>query len=77
VLEPGELAVFLTDGLTEAEAVGGEQFDIAGVLNVIKTHRGESAEQIIKHVRTAVHEFTNGMPQDDDITIVICKSNRS
>lgn len=75
VLEPGELAVLLTDGLAEAEALGGGQFDTEGVLNVVKTHRRESAQQIVEHVRAAVHEFASGMPQTDDITIVICKSD--
>jgi sigma-B regulation protein RsbU (phosphoserine phosphatase) len=73
-LEPGEIAVFLTDGLAEAEALAGGQFSTARVLNIVKTHRSESAQRIVEHVQAAVHEFARGVPQIDDITIVICKS---
>ncbi|MBU1699078.1 MAG: SpoIIE family protein phosphatase [Candidatus Eisenbacteria bacterium] len=74
-LRPGEIAIFLTDGITETQTADDRYFGIEGVLEIVKNNRRESAEEIVEHVRNAVRIFAAGMPQSDDITIVICKSN--
>lgn len=73
-LEPGEILVLLTDGITEAERPDQTQFGAQRALNFIRDHREESAEQIVAGLYQAVRDFTGGLPQIDDITAVICKS---
>jgi PAS domain S-box-containing protein len=72
-LEPGDLLVLLTDGVTEAEAPDGGIFGTEGALQVIATHRSESASNIVQHLRDAVRDFSAEAGQPDDVTIVICK----
>jgi sigma-B regulation protein RsbU (phosphoserine phosphatase) len=73
-LDPGDVLVLLTDGVTEAEAPDGRIFGSEGALQVIGAHRGESAMAIVHHVRDAVRHFAGQATQADDVTVVICKA---
>jgi PAS domain S-box-containing protein len=72
-LDPGSIAVFLTDGVTEAEAPDGTRFEDERALEVVRRYRHESAAEIVTRVRAAVEEFRGGMPQRDDISLVVAK----
>jgi PAS domain S-box-containing protein len=72
-INPGDILVLLTDGITESEGPDGTPFGAARTLEVIRAHRHEPAEQIIQHVYRSVWEFARETPQRDDITIVVCK----
>jgi len=74
ILEPGEILALLTDGITDAERPDGEQFGVERALAFIQQHRKESAKEIAANLFHAVREFEDGMPQVDDITVVICKA---
>lgn len=76
-LEPGEMLALLTDGITDAERPDQEQFGLDRALAFIKKHRKESAYEIAARLFYAVREFSDGMPQVDDITVVICKAAAS
>lgn len=73
-LQPGDLLVLMTDGITEAEKPDQLQFGPERALEYIRAHRSESAQQIVQGLYRAAREFSDGMPQTDDITIVICKA---
>lgn len=73
-LEPGEVLALLTDGILEAERPDEEPFGVGRALDFIRLHRRESAQQIIAGLYRAVRDFTDGMPQTDDITAVVCKA---
>ncbi len=77
ILEPGEMLALLTDGITDAERPDQEQFGLDRALAFIKKHRKESAYEIAARLFYAVREFSDGMPQVDDITVVICKAAAS
>jgi sigma-B regulation protein RsbU (phosphoserine phosphatase) len=77
VLEPGEILALLTDGITEAERPDQDQFGVERALAFIKAHRRESAHEIATKLFHAVRDFSDGMPQVDDITVVICKAAAS
>ena len=51
----------------------GKYFEIEGVVDAVRTHIEEPAQQIVCHLREAAGSFSNGRPQEDDMTIVICK----
>jgi PAS domain S-box-containing protein len=76
-LNPGEILVLLTDGILEAEKPSGESFGVERTIEYIKKNRRESAQQIITGLFKTVRDFSDGLPQADDITAVICKSKEN
>ncbi len=75
-LEPGEILALLTDGITEAERPDETSFGAENALEFIRAHRQESAQEIVNELYKAVRDFSDGMPQNDDITAVICKATK-
>jgi PAS domain S-box-containing protein len=72
-LQPGDIIVLLTDGVTEAEGADGRLFGVEGAIRTVREHRDEPARDIAQHVLDAARAFADGSPISDDITIVICK----
>ena len=72
-LEDGDTVVFLTDGITESENATGDWFGAEAALDVVRAHRHESAQDIVQRLSQATHDFAQGAPQLDDITVVVCK----
>jgi len=72
-LEPGDLVVMFTDGISEAEDDAGNVFGIENALSVIRAHRHEPAAQIVQCLCRAVRDFVGAAPQHDDMTLVVCK----
>ena len=73
LLEPGDILALLTDGILEAEKPDQTPFGAERALGFIRAHRDEGAEQIIAGLYREVRSFSDGLPQADDITAVICK----
>ncbi len=72
-LQPGELMTFFTDGLPEAESPGRVRFGVARALQVIRSERQRSAQEIIACVHEELQGFCRTLPPSDDITIVVAK----
>jgi PAS domain S-box-containing protein len=72
-LEDGDVVVFLTDGITESENPSGDWFGTEAALDVVRAHRHRSAQDIVQELRAATRDFAAGAPQQDDITVVVCK----
>jgi serine phosphatase RsbU (regulator of sigma subunit) len=72
-LANGDILCLYTDGVTEAGDPGANEFEVGGIVNVLKEHRHESAEEIGKAIIDAVWSFTGLEHQADDVTIVILK----
>ena len=72
-LESGDVLALLTDGIIEAENPGQDSFGVERTIGYIREHRGESASEIVNGLYRAVRKFSDGMPQSDDVTAVICK----
>jgi serine phosphatase RsbU (regulator of sigma subunit) len=72
-LAPEDIAVFLTDGITEAESSDEKEFGFNRALDVIKCQRLNTAQQITEFLYKEVRSFSENQPQEDDITSVICK----
>ena len=73
-LQPGDILALLTDGIVDAEKPDQSWFGIESTLEVIRANRGENAQEIINRLFKAVRDFSDGLPQLDDITAVICKA---
>jgi phosphoserine phosphatase RsbU/P len=73
-LYPDDILALLTDGITEAEKPDQSWFGVEPALECIHAHRKESAREIVNKLYQVVRDFSDGMPQADDITAVICKA---
>jgi phosphoserine phosphatase RsbU/P len=75
-LEPGDLLVIYTDGITEAMREGNDGLELFGpegldqVLGESKSHRACDCADLVKE---AVEEFTNGGAPTDDRTMLIVR----
>jgi len=72
-LEDGDLIVFLTDGITETENASGDYFGHDAALDVVRSHADRPAEDIVQALYQATRDFAAGEPQQDDITVLVCK----
>jgi sigma-B regulation protein RsbU (phosphoserine phosphatase) len=72
-LYSGDFFVAFTDGLLEAHNAAGEEFGEARIREILKQHAAASAE-VVKHALLfAVQTWTNGIEQEDDLTLVVFK----
>jgi PAS domain S-box-containing protein len=73
VLAPGELVLFLTDGVLEACAPDSTSFGADRALALVRGVRHHPAGQIVQELYQAVRAFSQNTPQTDDITAVVVK----
>ena len=76
VLSPGDVVVFYTDGLTEAENRRERMFGRPRLDRTVRRHQGRSARHILRAIRDALRAFTLGAPQSDDFTSFVLKSGQ-
>jgi sigma-B regulation protein RsbU (phosphoserine phosphatase) len=72
-LAPGDVLVFYTDGLTEAENRRGEPFGEDRLVDVVQGCAGQPAEKIKARLMAAVETFRDGAPPFDDLTLVVAR----
>lgn len=70
-MQPGEKLVAFSDGLSEAQNREGQFFDTQGLRRTIREQAGASAQELHDALHRAVTEFTRGVPQGDDVTILV------
>ena len=75
-LEPGDMALFYTDGVTEAENEAQEQFDLERLAGLFRDSPPTSAQEANDAVFRAVNEFSGTAPQFDDITCLTLYRSR-
>jgi len=72
-LEPGDLLVLNTDGVTEAEDADQAMFGDERLQEVIAASAGRPAAACADAIREAVEEFRGDAPQSDDITLIVVR----
>ena len=70
-LEPGDLVVCYTDGLTEATNARGELFTIHKLCEYLARHRNDSATDIANGIFTSVKAYAQGELRDDATLFVM------
>jgi sigma-B regulation protein RsbU (phosphoserine phosphatase) len=70
-LDPGDLLLLYTDGLTEAEDPDDEEFGVERVADVVSKLECPSAAAACKELFGAVEEHTCGQPLHDDATLLV------
>jgi len=72
-IQPGDVLVLYTDGITEAVNEKNEEFGIANLMDAVKIASGGSADDIVQNISERISRFTGSVPQKDDLTLVVLK----
>jgi sigma-B regulation protein RsbU (phosphoserine phosphatase) len=72
-LEPGDLLVIFTDGVTDANSPEGEEFGEQRLVDVIAEHHDRSARLLLQEIVDDVKAF-GGPEQFDDLTLIVAKA---
>lgn len=72
-LEPGDVLLLYTDGLTDAINQQGEEFGLHGVQAALASARHEPGPVIVQRLSEAVEHFTGPVEAFDDLTLVALK----
>ena len=70
-LHNGDILVVYSDGLTDAQNQQEEMFGEERLLQIIRQEAPSGSHAIEQKFLKAIEEFTQGMPQTDDITFVV------
>lgn len=70
-LEPGDLVLLLTDGITEAASADHILFGMERTLNLVREHQHQTPSEIITAMFAAVSHYSNGKCTDDMTAIII------
>jgi len=72
-LEPGDILVAYTDGVSEAMNQLDEEFDDAQIIDAVAKRRSRTAADLISEILERVDRFTAGARQHDDMTLVVLR----
>lgn len=72
-LEPGDVIVYYTDGLTDAENASGENYGEERLARAISDCGQQSAAQILNYLVNEVECFCGGVPAFDDLTLCVVR----
>jgi len=70
-LDKGDILVVYSDGLTDAQNPREELFGTERLLEIIRREAPSGSQALEQQFLKAIEEFTQGMPQTDDITSVV------
>lgn len=73
-LQPGDVVVFYTDGLIEAENGSGEEFGLERLSELVRRDSSLSAENLMENVYNAAADFCRDDFRDD-VTVLVVKCN--
>ena len=73
-IDPGEVFVLYTDGVTEAENPAGEEYGGERLINAVRLSRHLSAREMIDFIQRDVLDWTDGRGATDDVTFFIIKA---
>lgn len=73
MLEPGQIVLLLTDGVTDSVSPGQTQSGIEQAIKYVGAHRHEPARQIVEGLYQASRAWAAGAPHKDDATLVVLR----
>ena len=76
-IAPGSLLIAYSDGLTEAENPGGEEFGDQRVLDAALRLREAPACAVLKNLLETVDQWTGPAEQIDDLTLIVARFGAS
>lgn len=72
-IDPGDLIVTTSDGVTEARDSQGELFTDARLLAILQECSGLTPDEVTRRILAGVRQFVGTAPQSDDITVTIVR----
>jgi serine phosphatase RsbU (regulator of sigma subunit) len=72
-LEPGDLVVICSDGVTEARNAAGDEFGRERLIEAMTGCHGLKPDAVLERLFAAVRLFSQGTPQGDDITGLVLR----
>ncbi len=72
-LDPGDVLILYSDGVTEAPNLADEQFGEERLAALVGRLRARPAVEIADAIHQAVTDFAEGAPAADDITVVVAR----
>ena len=72
-IDPGELLILYSDGITEAENPAGQPLEEPGLQAIVDSHPTASPAQLGAHIIEAVETYAQASRFADDLTILILK----
>lgn len=72
-LEPGDILIGFTDGISEAMNIQDEEWGEERLLPALEACANQKAAEMIPSVMNAADRFVDGAPQHDDMTLVVMK----
>ena len=69
----GDILIALTDGYYESEGTNGQQYQEQPVMDLVRQHRDQSADFILRAINDSLMDWTAGAPAADDRTAIILK----
>jgi len=70
-LQPDDIVVLHSDGVTEAVNAAREEFGVERVCEIVERHRAEPVADIRQRIMDAAARFSSA--QDDDMTVVVLR----
>jgi len=71
--QPDDLLVLYSDGITEAMNDKNEEFGEERLTGLITKYKNEDIYKLIDRIIDEVNKFSDGVPQSDDMTLMIIK----
>ncbi len=75
-LRPGDLVCLYSDGITECEDARGDEFGEERLVELLRAQRNRPLEEIEGTLNGVLLEFSAGLPQGDDQTVVLLRQQR-
>ena len=72
-MDPGDVLIVYTDGVTEALDVEGHEFGEERLVSILQQRHADDATPILEAVVDAVKTFARGAAQHDDVTAMVVK----
>jgi serine phosphatase RsbU (regulator of sigma subunit) len=70
-LEPGDMLLFCTDGVVEAQSTSRELFGFERLERLVHVYGDQSPDRLVDIILKAVDDFSGGRAQHDDMTLVV------
>ena len=74
-LKPGEVLVLYTDGIHEARNAADVMYGRDRLMRVVSANAGSPASTVVNALVADLREFKNGLPLEDDVTLVVIRAD--
>jgi len=72
-LDPGDVLAIYTDGVVEAENVGGAEFGDQRMIAALRAMPNGTAQELVQVLMAQIEQFVGTAPQHDDITCMVVR----